>query len=802
VISGKELLMTLTRCTHWLALLLAPLLFISQPVLAETARATLLASPTALTLIAGNSATVSLTNVSGSLKVTTSNAKVATGSPSGSSVKVTGNAVGTAKLTVSDARGTATISVTVTAPPPMSASPSSLSLVSGTTASITLSNVSGSASVSTSNSKVAGASVSGASVMVTAIAAGTAQLTVRDARTSLTISVTVTAPPAMSASPSSLSLVSGATASIMLSNVSGTLSTSSSKTTVATVAISGASATVTAKGVGTANITIKDSKTTLVVPVTVTQANGGGGGTTASTYTLVAWNDLGMHCMDADYSVFSILPPFNNLHAQLVDTGNNKLVTSGVTLTYEAMADLDGSINSISSTKTNFWLYAQPLYGAALADDIGLTGNAAPSFTPSPLSFDSASSQFIASGIPITPTDDARRKNPYPMVKVVARDATGKQLAQARIVLPVSDEMSCASCHASNAGNAAKPAVGWANNSDPDRDYKLNILALHDQKSLQSTDPAVVKAYQDALAARSYNAAGLLATATGGKPILCAGCHASNALPGTGIAGIKPLTGAIHSLHAMVQDAATGQVLDSINNRSACYQCHPGSQTKCLRGVMGNAVLANGQAAINCQSCHGTMANVGSSTRTGWLSQPNCQACHHDGARELSAVSTTGILKTWLDTRFATTPNAPATGFSLYRFSAGHGNLQCEACHGSTHAEYPSSHANDNVLANDVQGRSGTIGECSACHKTVPMTANQGPHGMHTLGNAWVSGHESYAKGNQATCAYCHGADYRGSVLSTAKAARTLNADGKTVNFAAGQKVGCYDCHNGPNGGG
>jgi len=31
----------------------------------------------------------------------------------------------------------------------------------------------------------------------------------------------------------------------------------------------------------------------------------------AATQTLVGWNDLGMHCMDADYSVFSILPPFN-----------------------------------------------------------------------------------------------------------------------------------------------------------------------------------------------------------------------------------------------------------------------------------------------------------------------------------------------------------------------------------------------------------------------------------------------------------------------------------------------------------
>ena len=51
-------------------------------------------------------------------------------------------------------------------------------------------------------------------------------------------------------------------------------------------------------------------------------------------WTLVGWNDLGMHCMDADYAVFSILPPFNTIQAHLMDE-NGDLVTSpaGVTVT-------------------------------------------------------------------------------------------------------------------------------------------------------------------------------------------------------------------------------------------------------------------------------------------------------------------------------------------------------------------------------------------------------------------------------------------------------------------------------------
>jgi hypothetical protein len=60
---------------------------------------------------------------------------------------------------------------------------------------------------------------------------------------------------------------------------------------------------------------------------------GTGTGSTGN-YTLVAWNDLGMHCVDGkDYSVFSILPPYNNLHAHLISKTltSGKNITSGVT---------------------------------------------------------------------------------------------------------------------------------------------------------------------------------------------------------------------------------------------------------------------------------------------------------------------------------------------------------------------------------------------------------------------------------------------------------------------------------------
>jgi len=519
--------------------------------------------------------------------------------------------------------------------------------------------------------------------------------------------------------------------------------------------------------------------------------------TLGGSYKLLAWNDLGMHCVDGkDYSVFSILPPYNNLHAQLVSTSGG-LVTSGVTLTYEAMADASGSINTTSMGKTNFWSWVQSLFGVALANDVGLAGNTTTSTTPRPMTFNATNQWFEAEGIPITPYDDKGAKNFYPMVKVVAKDAAGQVMATARTVLPVSDEMSCKSCHASSTLSAdAKPAAGWVNDADLEKDWKKNILRLHDEKKMGNS------AFVAALSQLGYSASGLAATAQAGKPVLCAACHGSNALPGTGIAGITPLTQALHTQHASVKDPVSQLTLDSSSNRTSCYLCHPGSETQCLRGPMGNALDASGKPAMNCQSCHGSMLAVGSNARTGWLNQPTCQSCHHDGKRELSGVTATGTPKVWADQRFASNANAPAAGLNLYRFSTGHGGLQCESCHGATHAEYPSSHVNDNVLSQDLQGHAGTVNECTACHATMPSTVTGGPHGMHSTGNGWISDHEDVAEGSNgaAPCAYCHGADYRGSALSEVKMNKTFTVENGTKSYVAGQKVGCYDCHNGPSG--
>jgi hypothetical protein len=519
-------------------------------------------------------------------------------------------------------------------------------------------------------------------------------------------------------------------------------------------------------------------------------------------------NDLGMHCVDKSFAVFSILPPFNVVDAQVVQrnaTGKPTLLDStAVSLRYSAVADASGSINSTSIGKTDFWLYAGQLFGMSLATGAGLQGmwmpGEAPSSSATTLIWDAALGLFKAPGIPIFPVDDAGKANHYPLMRFTAYDPWGSALASSDVVLPVSDETSCATCHAT--GRVAAPTGGaaWSNNPDLENQARQNVLILHNANlgtNLQA-------------------------------PVLCSTCHYSPALDLTGAgpnaqqSGHQAFSSAMHAYHS---DKVTGYTDAPVAvggavpapAKQACYLCHPGATTQCLRGAMTQAV--------DCQNCHGNLSAVGGKNplraggsidgandvkaRRPWLDLPRCQSCHAndavaktsvanpsplaaDGLRFIDAYATgdasaSPILAT--NKRFAEEPN------KLYRQSKGHGGLACEACHGSTHALWAVG-GNDDVAATKLQGHAGTIGECSTCHLAAPTNGLGGPHGMHPVGQAWVSAHPRQAKGNQSTCQPCHGTDYRGTVLSRMFATRSLA--GKTLN--AGTRIGCYNCHNGPNG--
>ena len=287
---------------------------------------------------------------------------------------------------------------------------------------------------------------------------------------------------------------------------------------------------------------------------------------TALSYTVLGYNDLGMHCMNQDFSQLCILPPFNSLHAQVIQRGQEpKIVTSGVTVKYQVPG------NTTSTPKTNFWQHAKSLFGANLPANVGLTGNGL-SGTMKP----TTAKDWAATGIPITPIDDKGNLNPYQLAAITVVSGT-KNVAVTHAVVPVSWEISCNLCHAPGGSG---PEV--------DRD----ILLRHD--------------------ARHHTT--LATQAASGHSVLCAKCHADAALGTTGVAGVKSMSHAMHASHATRMAP-----VQSLGN--SCYACHPGFQTNCQRDVH----FAKG---IYCTQCHGDMATVGNPARSPWVSEPTCGSCH------------------------------------------------------------------------------------------------------------------------------------------------------------------------------
>src|SRR5271157_225854 len=270
-------------------------------------------------------------------------------------------------------------------------------------------------------------------------------------------------------------------------------------------------------GVGTYRgsivVTSSIGTVTILVTLTVTASN-------ASGYVLLAWSELGMHCMDGqDYSILSVLPPYNTIYAKLLTTGSTPTeVTSGVTLTYLAYKDAAGSINTTSvgsalspyattpntPNKTNFWTYVKALVGLTASPDVGLHGYPVQSLTPAAMTYgginmvlDPSLMVWKAEGIPTVSYDDKLAVKPYPMVQITAEDSSGKVLATATVVLAVSDEMSCANCHGPNTNPAAMPSGGWIQSGlGTNTDMRLNILKKHDDRWMSATTPAMISALQ------------------------------------------------------------------------------------------------------------------------------------------------------------------------------------------------------------------------------------------------------------------------------------------------------------------
>jgi hypothetical protein len=285
-----------------------------------------------------------------------------------------------------------------------------------------------------------------------------------------------------------------------------------------------------------------------------------------------AWNNLGMHCYQSDFSRFLILPPYNVLWTQVVARGEEpRIIQGGVSVEYNLPQETQ------PEQHTDFWQWA-PAYGWNLQPGVGLTGKKIAG------AMDAAGDHFIAEGVPVVDVNDAGTWDPFPFFVVQVKNGADT-VATTVNVAPASTEMSCYICH----------------KADTQQGVMEDILGKHDASENTT----------------------LLDQARSGKPVLCNACHADPAMGVTDNHNAKTtLSGAMHTWHATrVERPGVPE--------NACQSCHPGPSTNCLRDI-------HAKQGLTCTDCHGGMAQVGDGGRTPWVNLPACESCHTKSLQKAS----------------------------------------------------------------------------------------------------------------------------------------------------------------------
>jgi len=390
-----------------------------------------------------------------------------------------------------------------------------------------------------------------------------------------------------------------------------------------------------------------------------------------SEYSVFAWNDLGMHCLNPSYDKLVILPPYNNVLVQVVKRGNPpSIVTTGITVSYKL---LNNTTSYNKKAYGGFWDNSLKLFGATPAHDIGLKGNGLTG------NMTVSGDHFTAEGIPVVPVNDNGTWNPYQVAEITVKNSSGTVVAQTQATVPTSDEINCAKCHGSATVNAFD-----------------DILAKHDSKHATNLSSAA------------------------SKPVLCAGCHPSPAL-GITTGPQKYLSRVLHGSHAN----KTG---------ITCYDCHPGATTKCNRSLAhttdnGNCIACHGDMANvastiaagripwtsepQCVTCHSGVTGVNTGTTLYRNSKGHgslyCTVCHGSPHAMYPSRETADNYQ-----------SKQYQGFSSKIKTIG----SCGVCHNNSRGESDMSEFAEKHGGTNPEK---TIG-CSACHTSIPTNTAGWPH--------------------------------------------------------------------------
>ena len=229
---------------------------------------------TALTINAGTTAEVAIFSGNGGYTVQVADNSKVTASVVNNKVRIEGKAAGTTKVTVKDGQNkTAEISVTVS-PRNLAVEKMRVELNAGANTLVAITNGNGGyTAVSEDNNKVT-AQIEGNGIRITAKAAGTAKVTVKDSANKQVEIVVVVRPYNLTVDKTEVEVNVGATAEVAIRSGNGGYSAPMYDNTKVQVAIVGSTVRITGKAAGETSVIVKDSQDkTVEIIVTVKGAD-------------------------------------------------------------------------------------------------------------------------------------------------------------------------------------------------------------------------------------------------------------------------------------------------------------------------------------------------------------------------------------------------------------------------------------------------------------------------------------------------------------------------------------------------
>jgi len=444
-----------------------------------------------------------------------------------------------------------------------------------------------------------------------------------------------------------------------------------------------------------------------------------------SPYTVIARNDLGMHCACPSFAGFLLLPPWNTVRVQVIKKGSDSasIVSNDLTVSY-SLAEKTDAILQADPYFSQWITYSPKLFPGFQPVVNGKVMGLAGYGISGTMKYNSTFMAYEAVGIPAYPVQTGNssldimtdplggpNRDPYLTMNVTVKNtSTGATIGTTSTVVPVAFG-GCCGCHLKLAGANGYPQTPAGS---------FTYMGVMHSRNSSGINIALIDPDGDGV----------------GGPVRCSWCHfdpamgemaapgwpaGTQTLPGAGTLkkSVYSFSDVLHRFHA--QSALVKSTTYDPNIAKNCYDCHPGNNVNCNRGIHKTKNLW-------CVDCHG---DLNQRIATGQMTAPWQESTLPSCSKPAKGITSNYACHASVP---QTTWNSNFGGYFINgRGGMGNHIVLCESCHGSAHGEAPSSLALDNVENAAIHTSLGTtfpagkdktyaLGACTICHNNESNT--------------------------------------------------------------------------------